>query len=61
MKKNSNLVNLGNGVYFDGMEIHEKLDENSNVKEWMTWEEGWSWVISSLKKIEETNHGNLLS
>lgn len=47
-------INLGNGCYYENGELHEALDENiQSPKEWMTWDEGWQWVINSLSKIEE--------
>lgn len=53
MKKHTHTsIDLGNGFYFNDGEIKNRVNESTECKEWMTWDEGWKWVIS-LKKIEE--------
>ena len=50
MKNNKNeIIDLGHGCIYENGEIKEIISENN--KYWMTWDEGWDWVIQSLQKI----------
>ena len=51
-KKYDEIIDLGHGCIYENGEIKEIISENK--KDWMTWDEGWDWVIQSLQKI----HGN---
>lgn len=42
-------IDLGRGLIFEDGE----LKEGQPSQEWMTWDEGWQWVIASLKKIKD--------
>ena len=48
-KKDNEIIDLGNGCIYENGEIKEMISENE--KDWMTWDEGWDWVIESLRKI----------
>lgn len=48
-KKDNEIIDLGHGCIYENSEIKEIISENE--KEWMTWDEGWDWVIESLLKI----------
>jgi len=44
-------IDLGYGCYFVDGEIISTLPEDEESEIWMTWDEGWQWVIGSLEKI----------
>ena len=46
-------IDLGYGCLFEDGEIKSVLSEEEESDIWLTWDEGWHWVISSLKKIAE--------
>lgn len=41
---------LGYGCIFEDGEIKE-IDDSEDI--WMTWDEGWQWVMDSLRRIDE--------
>lgn len=56
MKKKSlkkDKIYLGKDCYIEDGEIKSTLSEEQESEKWMTWDEGWQWVISSLEKIGE--------
>ena len=53
MKMKKTRIDLGNGLIYENGEIKECITEGTSVKEWMSWDEGWQWVLDSLKKLEE--------
>lgn len=44
-------IDLGHGCVFENGEIKSLLSEKQESEIWMSWDEGWQWVISSLEKI----------
>ena len=59
MKKNKKgvKIDLGYGCLFEDGEIKSVLSEEGESDIWLTWDEGWQWVLSSLKKLaEKYNH-----
>ena len=46
-------IDLGHGFIFEYGEVKKVLKEGQPSKEWMTWDEGWQWVISSLKRLKQ--------
>ena len=53
-KKNKKVrIDLGNGCLFEDGEIKSVLSEEQESETWMTWDEGWQWVIGSLEKIAD--------
>lgn len=44
-------IDLGNDCLFEDGEIKSRLSEEQKSEKWMTWDEGWQWVINSLEKI----------
>lgn len=55
MEKNNKTVkiDLGNGCLFENGEIKSVLTEEQESEIWMSWDEGWQWVINSLQKIAD--------
>ena len=54
MKNNKKVkIDLGHGLIFEDGEVKKVLKESQPSQEWMTWDEGWQWVIGSLKKIKD--------
>lgn len=53
MEKNKKIVkiDLGNGCLFENGDIKSVLTEEQESEIWMSWDEGWQWVINSLQKI----------
>lgn len=46
-------LDLGNGLYIENNELKERVDEHLDNDEFVSWEEGWSYVLDSLNKIKE--------
>ncbi len=46
-------IDLGRGCYYEDGEIKSTLSEGRESEIWLTWDEGWQWVISSLEKIAD--------
>ena len=46
-------IDLGHGFIFEDGEVKKVLKEGQPLQEWMTWDEGWQWVISSLKRLKQ--------
>lgn len=46
-------IYLGYGCYFEDGEIISTLSGEEKAEKWMSWDEGWQWVISSLEKIAD--------
>ena len=46
-------IDLGHGCLFEDGEVKSVLSEEQESEMWMTWDEGWQWVINSLKKIAD--------
>jgi len=46
-------IDLERGCYYEDCEIKSTLSEGRESEIWLTWDEGWQWVISSLEKIED--------
>lgn len=44
-------IDLGYGCLFEDGEVKSVLSEKQESEIWMSWDEGWQWVISSLEKI----------
>lgn len=44
-------IDLGHGCLFENGEIKSLLSEEQESEIWMSWDDGWQWVISSLEKI----------
>lgn len=55
MEKNKKIVkiDLGNGCLFENGDIKSVLTEEQESEIWMSWDEGWQWVINSLQKISD--------
>ena len=46
-------IDLGHSFIFEDGEVKKVLKEGQPSQEWMTWDEGWQWVISSLKRLKQ--------
>ena len=46
-------IDLGNGCLFEDGVIKSILSEEQEFDIWMSWDEGWQWVINSLEKIAD--------
>jgi hypothetical protein len=42
-------IDLGNGCLFEDGVIKSVLSEEQESDIWMSWDEGWQWVINSLE------------
>ena len=46
-------IDLGRGCFFEDGEIKSTLSKEQESEMWLTWDEGWQWVINSLQKIAD--------
>lgn len=46
-------IDLGNGCLFEDGVIKSVLSEEQESDIWMSWDEGWQWVINSHEKIAD--------
>lgn len=46
-------IDLCNGCLFEDGVIKSVLSEEQESDIWMSWDEGWQWVINSLEKIAD--------
>ena len=55
MERNNkkDIIYLGYGCYFEDGEIISTLSKEEEAEIWLTWDEMWQLVISSLEKIAD--------
>lgn len=51
-------IDLGYGIYFEDGEIISTQSQEQETEIWMSWDEGWKWVISALEIIEKEYEKN---